>query len=100
MANARIVSNNTGHDRTAFKSFKWNQARECLIDPCFWFAGLNALLSSIPNGGLTSFGAILNTSFGFTPLQVILLGIPSNVFSVCYFVVIGIVTSRWRNKRM
>ena len=78
MANTRIMSNNTGHDRTGIKRRKWEQARECLVDPCvslclprmilfdiiimchnlpqFWFAGLNAFLSSVPNGGLTTFG--------------------------------------------
>lgn len=32
-------------------------------------------------------------------LQVILLDIPRSVFSVLYFVVIGLVTSRWKNLR-
>lgn len=50
MANTRILSNNTGHDRTGIKRWRWEQARECLIDPCFWFAGCNAFLSSVPNG--------------------------------------------------
>lgn len=49
MANIRIRSNNTGHDRTGIKKWKWEQARECLVDPCFWFAGCNAFLSSVPN---------------------------------------------------
>ena len=70
-ANARIVSNNTGHDRTAIKSWKWHQVRECLVDPTFWFAGLNAFLSSVPNGGLTTFGSILYTSFGFSKHQIL-----------------------------
>lgn len=34
MANARIAHNNTGHDRTGIKEWKWKQARECLVDPC------------------------------------------------------------------
>ncbi|KAI0007421.1 MFS general substrate transporter [Xylariaceae sp. FL0662B] len=100
MANTRIMSNNTGHDRTGIKRWKWKQARECLIDPCFWFAGVNAFLSSVPNGGITTFGSIINTEFGFTNLQVILLDIPRNVTSVLYFVLIGIVTSKWKNLRM
>ncbi|KAK5629101.1 hypothetical protein RRF57_004816 [Xylaria bambusicola] len=65
MAKARIMANNTGHDRTGIKTWKWKQVRECLVDPCFWFAGVNAFLSSVPNGGLTTFNAILNTGFGF-----------------------------------
>jgi len=34
MANTRILTNNTGHDRTGVKSWKWNQVWECLQDPC------------------------------------------------------------------
>lgn len=100
MANTRILSNNTGHDLTGLKKWKWKQARECLADPCFWFAGVNALLSSIPNGGLTTFGSIINTTFGFTNLQVILLDIPRSVFSVLYFVMIGVLTSKKKDLRM
>lgn len=69
MANTRILSNNTGHDRTGIKSWKWEQALECLVDPCFWFAGFNGFLCSVPNGGLNTFGHIITTSFGFTNLR-------------------------------
>ncbi|CAJ2502982.1 Uu.00g103760.m01.CDS01 [Anthostomella pinea] len=100
MANARIANNNTGHDRTGVKTWKWKQARECLVDPCFWFAGINAFLSSLPNGGLTTFSSIINTGFGFTNLQVILLDIPRNVISVLFFILVGVVTSRKKNLRM
>lgn len=100
MANTRILSNNTGHDRTGIKRWQWKQARECLADPCFWFAGVNAFLSSVPNGGLTTFGSIINTTFGFTNLQVILLDIPRSTFSVLWFVFIGILTSRKKDLRM
>lgn len=34
MANTRILANATGHDRTGVKQWKWEQARECLVDPC------------------------------------------------------------------
>ncbi|KAI1631112.1 MFS general substrate transporter [Biscogniauxia mediterranea] len=100
IANTRIMSNNTGHDRTGIKKWKWKQARECLIDPCFWFAGINAFLSSVPNGGITTFGSIITTTFGFSNLQVILLDIPRNVFSVLFFVLIGLVTSRKKDLRL
>ncbi|KAI0908141.1 MFS general substrate transporter [Ustulina deusta] len=100
MAHARIIANNTGHDRTGIKTWKWKQARECLIDPCFWFAGINAFLASISNGGLTTFNAIINTGFGFTNLQFILLDIPRSLISIGYFVIIGLVCSKWKNLRM
>lgn len=37
MVNTRILSNNTGHDTTGLKNWKWSQARECLMDPCVSF---------------------------------------------------------------
>ncbi|KAK6951236.1 hypothetical protein Daesc_007767 [Daldinia eschscholtzii] len=73
IANARIMTNNTGHDRTGIKRWKWNQARECLIDPC-----------TIPP----------------IAVLVILLDIPRNLTSVIWFVIIGVATSRKKNLRM
>lgn len=61
---------------------------------------MNAFLSSVPNGGLTTFGSIINTTFGFTNLQVILLDIPRSVFSVILFIAVGLATSRWKNLRL
>ncbi|KAJ0279587.1 hypothetical protein CBS470a_009199 [Colletotrichum nupharicola] len=99
-ASARIRSNNTGNDKTAIKGWKWKQVRECLIDPCFWFAGMNAFLSSVPNGGLTTFGSIVIKSFGFTSLQTILIEIPRSVMSVVIFICVGLTCSKWSNLRM
>ncbi|GKT71158.1 major facilitator superfamily transporter [Colletotrichum tofieldiae] len=104
MASARIMSNNTGHDRTAIKGWKWKQVRECLVDPCFYFAGINAFLSSVPNGGLTTFSSIIMTSFGFSipeaNLQTILIDIPRSVMSVIIFIGVGFLTSKRANLRL
>lgn len=54
----------------------------------------------MPNGGLTTFGSIITTGFGFTNLQVVLLNIPINVFSVLYFVACGQLTSRSKDTRL
>lgn len=119
------MSNNTGHDCSG-KDWKWCQVRECLRDPCFWFAGLSAFLCSVPNGGITTYSGILYTTFGFSMfldaflqlippihvnrsrrltfvvanLQTILVDIPRSVLSVIYFLIIGLITSRWCNLRM
>ncbi|VDB89939.1 unnamed protein product [Peniophora sp. CBMAI 1063] len=100
MANARIVSNQSGNDRTGTQTWKWYQVRECLTDPCVWLSGCNAFLSSVPNGGITTFGSIINQSLGFSNLQVILLGIPMNCTSVILFVIVGFSTMRWQGLRM
>ncbi|KAI0181020.1 MFS general substrate transporter [Hypoxylon sp. FL1284] len=100
MATARILDNNTGHDTTGTKQWKWDQVRECLADPVFWFAGLNGFLGSVPNGGLTAFSGILNTTFGFTNLQAVLLNLPKYALMVPYFVFVGWVTMRKNTVRM
>ncbi|KAI1442407.1 MFS general substrate transporter [Annulohypoxylon stygium] len=97
---ARVMANNTGHDRTGLKNWKWDQARECLTDPTFWFAGLCALLNAVPNGALTSFAGILNTTFGFTNLQVLLLNIPKYVFAMLYFFLAAVIATKKKNTRM
>ena len=45
MANTRIVKNQSGHDRTGTKEWKWYQARECLVDPCVRCTILDSLIS-------------------------------------------------------
>ncbi|KAL1664346.1 major facilitator superfamily domain-containing protein [Schizophyllum commune] len=100
MANTRIVKNQSGHDRTGTKEWKWYQARECLVDPCFWLAGFNAFCSSVPNGGLTTFGSIIVNELGFTNLETILLSIPRSVTSVIIFLIVGVVTSKVKNLRL
>ncbi|KAI1458236.1 MFS general substrate transporter [Annulohypoxylon moriforme] len=100
IAVARVMENNTGHDRTGIKVWKWDQARECLTDPTFWFAGLNALLNAVPNGAITTFSGILNTTFGFTNLQVLILNIPKYSFSIIFFFLVGYIATRKKDTRM
>ncbi|KAI6091800.1 MFS general substrate transporter [Hypoxylon rubiginosum] len=100
MATARILDNNTGHDTTGTKQWKWEQVRECLVDPTFWFAGLSSFLGSVPNGGLTAFGAVLNTSFGFTNLQAVLLNLPKYAVAILLFAFVGWATMKKNNLRM
>ncbi|PBK84110.1 MFS general substrate transporter [Armillaria gallica] len=100
MANARILENQSGHDKTGTMVWKWYQVRECLVDPCFYFSGLNTLLTTVPSGGLTAFGNIISASFGFTPLQVILYNIPQNIICAASLIIAGVVTSRWKDLRL
>ncbi|KAI0122569.1 MFS general substrate transporter [Daldinia grandis] len=100
IATARILSNNTGHDKTGIKGWKWEQVRECLVDPVFWIAGANAFLGAVPNGVLTAFSGILTTSYGFTNLQNILLNIPKMLFLLLFFLAIGPLVTRKKNLRL
>ncbi|RYP22197.1 hypothetical protein DL767_009105 [Monosporascus sp. MG133] len=60
-------------------------------DHCF--AGINAFLSSIPNGDITTFAAIVITNAGFTKTPAVLLDIPRNITSVFYFVTVPCVVA-------
>ncbi|KAF7532051.1 hypothetical protein G7054_g8314 [Neopestalotiopsis clavispora] len=100
MATTRTLKNNSGDDQTGSKRWDWGQVVECLKDPAFYLSAINAFVSSVPNGGLTTFGGIIEVSFGFTNLQIILLALPRYVVSVSIFIGVGIVVSKWKNLRM
>ncbi|KAI9047893.1 hypothetical protein LZ554_007695 [Drepanopeziza brunnea f. sp. 'monogermtubi'] len=99
MAAARILSNKAGRDVTG-KEWNWAQVTEAFMDPVLWFSTFNAFLSSVPNGGITTFGSLLYKSFGFTQLQVLLVGIPRSVTSLILFVIVGFYTRQVANRRM
>ncbi|KAL1384748.1 major facilitator superfamily domain-containing protein [Phyllosticta capitalensis] len=99
MAAARVVKNKSGRDVTGVK-WSWPQVSEAFKDPQLYFCCFNAFLSSVPNGGLSVFGSLMNQSFGFTNLQVLLMDIPRSVVSVIIFLIVGIYTRRVANRRM
>ncbi|KAJ5198674.1 uncharacterized protein N7498_007791 [Penicillium cinerascens] len=70
----RTLKNKTGvldNDK-----FKWSQARDALTDPQTWFLGLNSFTSSLCNGGITTFAAIITAGFGFSDFKSLLLQMP------------------------
>lgn len=99
MAAARIVQNKAGRDVTGVK-WTWSQVGEAFRDPQLWFCTFNAFLSSVPNGGFTTFGSIMYTSFGFTELQTLLVDIPRSVTSLVIFLCVAIYTRKVPNRRM
>ncbi|KAI1147911.1 major facilitator superfamily domain-containing protein [Nemania diffusa] len=68
-----------GLGATEKKPWRWDQMRECLVDPKTWMVWALALLCQIPNGGTQNFANIVITSFGFSPLQSTLINIPYSV---------------------
>ena len=59
------------------RNFKWYQLREALLDPAAWAIFLYALVSCIPNGGISNFFSQLIVNFGYTLQQSLLYGIPA-----------------------
>ncbi|KAK6388446.1 hypothetical protein LTR65_007950 [Meristemomyces frigidus] len=99
MAAARIVKNKAGRDVTGIK-WSWPQVSEAFMDPQLYLCMINAFLSSVPNGALTTFGSIMYTAFGFTELQVLLVDIPRSVVSLIIFLAVGLYTSKVPNRRL
>lgn len=62
--------------------WKWYQFREAFKDPRTYLYILYSLLMNIPNGGITTFGSLVISSFGFGPRNSLLLGTPSGVFDL------------------
>ncbi|KAF9063529.1 MFS general substrate transporter [Rhodocollybia butyracea] len=94
IAQARIVSNKTGTDHHKRRDWKKDQVIEAFLDPSTWFLFCSVVLGALPNGGITSFGNLVYTSFGFTSLQTILYGIPQNVVSIFWFLLMGYLCRR------
>ncbi|KAJ7915653.1 MFS general substrate transporter [Mycena leptocephala] len=103
IAAARILRNKAGRDVTGVK-WSWDQVPEAFMDPQLYFSVLNAFLASVPNGESCPWSnnlwSIMYASFGFTQLQVLLVGIPRSVVSVLVFLVVGIFTRRVKNMRL
>lgn len=69
----RIRHNNQGFGN---RVFKWEQAREVLIDPRSYLYFLLSLSVAIPNGGISGFGTLLLKGFGFSTLKSLLFKMP------------------------
>ncbi|KAK0493614.1 major facilitator superfamily domain-containing protein, partial [Armillaria luteobubalina] len=106
MANIRILENQSGHDRTGVNTWKWYQVRECLIDPCVDTSALLFVLTGslfcwqAPTAGFSAFRGIIDTGFGFTPLEAILYRIPENVVSLVLNFLAVFATSKQNNLRL
>ncbi|KAJ7111904.1 major facilitator superfamily domain-containing protein [Mycena epipterygia] len=92
MAIARLRKNQTGIENRTFKS---DQALECILDVKTWLFLLLGFLGNIPNGGISNFSTLIIKGLGFDTLQTSLLGIPQGVL-----VVIWISLGAWMNEKL
>ncbi|KAJ7141322.1 MFS transporter [Mycena epipterygia] len=95
LAVERLRANNTG---TETKTWKWEQVRECLLDPktYAWFSML--FLISIPSGGISTFGPLIIQSFGYNQLNTILLQMPFGAVQIVATLAGGYAATRWKLK--
>lgn len=83
-ARARIVDNSTGGGETA--KWNWQHVADAFRDPNTYFLFVLCLSASIPNGGITTFQAVIFKSFGFTPLESILYQLPQFALALCWII--------------
>lgn len=75
----RIRANKTG---TTGSGIRWYQVREAFQDPRIYLAALSVFATSIPNGGVTSFSAVLIQGFGFDKRTTSLVGISTGASEI------------------
>ncbi|KAK7472926.1 hypothetical protein VKT23_001031 [Stygiomarasmius scandens] len=92
----RISTNKTG---TVSYKFEKYQLVEALKDPRLYCLALAILTAGIPNGGVSSFGAIIVNGFGFSVLDSLLLGM-STGGSEIVAVIVGYLIARYTNTRI
>ncbi|PVI04871.1 MFS general substrate transporter [Periconia macrospinosa] len=90
----RVVIAGTG--KTEKTVWKWEQMRECLIDPKTWFIFILALLCQIPNGGTQNFANLVIKSFGFSSLESTLINIPYSLIAAGSIAGSGYLAGRFR----
>lgn len=92
----RVRVNRTGIEN---KKVKWYQVREAFLDPKSWVLLCGQVLICTFLGGLTTFAALIVNGLGFSPLQAVLLGMPTGVIQTLSSVVVSYVGTIWPNTR-
>ncbi|KAK7710882.1 hypothetical protein SLS63_012845 [Diaporthe eres] len=90
----RLASNRTGISN---RVWKWDQAREALLDVRIWLIFFFNIAINIPNGGLQAFGTIIISDLGFSNLKASLLTMPFGIiatFGAWFFSYIASLTNR------
>lgn len=92
----RLAENKTGITN---RQWKWNQAREAVIDPKTWVLFFFTIAINIPNGGLQTFSSIIINNLGFTPQNTSLLNMPTDVVFTLSTFCCSWVAAKWSNRR-
>ncbi|EJD01337.1 MFS general substrate transporter [Fomitiporia mediterranea MF3/22] len=84
---------------TENKTIKKAQIIEALLDIRTWLIVISTLVTSIPNGGLSNFSAIIVKSFGYTSRQALILSAPGGAIAAFATLTLGWYSDK-RNERM
>jgi predicted MFS family arabinose efflux permease len=92
----RMAANRTG---VSSSEFKWYQVREAFMDPRTYLVMLFNFGINIPNGGLSTFNAIIIKNLQFTSVEASLMGMPTGVIASLSSFGFTWLAARWSNKR-
>ena len=95
LAIERVRGNQQGIGNKHFKAY---QFKEALLDPMTWAFVFFAVVTNIPNGGLTNFFSLLIESFGFTARESLLYGTPGGAVEFVAMIGWGYLTTRMGNR--
>ncbi|ETN45003.1 uncharacterized protein HMPREF1541_09879 [Cyphellophora europaea CBS 101466] len=86
LAVARVRGNQQGIGNKHFKRYQFIEA---FTDPMVWALVFYSFTANIPNGGITNFFSQLIVSFGYTPVESLLLGTPAGAVQVVSLLLSG-----------
>ena len=98
IAIARTVENRTGTLKRGKVDYK--QVIEALKDPQAWFLCLYIFSVNLANGGLSAFGSLVVSGFGFQGLEALLLQMPIGAAQLVFVVISCIVASKVQSARV
>lgn len=92
----RVAENMTG-----IKGYGWKpyQLKHAATDPKVWLLLGFEFFKNIPNGGLTNFGTLVMSGFGFNAFKTLLIALPSSVVSAGSMIVWGFFSIKHGNLR-
>ncbi|KAL4907070.1 major facilitator superfamily domain-containing protein [Aspergillus multicolor] len=93
----RLRGNHQGIGST---QFKWDQAREALLDMRTWLYVLFVLTSQIPSGGVVLLSSLLFKSLNFTSKESLLLNIPGGALQIIFQLTAGFVADRTKQRSL
>jgi predicted MFS family arabinose efflux permease len=96
MAVQRLRENQTGIEN---KHLKWPQVREAFLDIKSYLFFALAVVTNIPNGGISNFGTLIIQGFGFSTLVTTLMQIPYGFIIAISILICVYLNDRFVNKR-
>ena len=96
-----IAVHRVAQNMMGIKGYQWKpyQIWHAVKDPKTWLIMAFVLFTQLPNGGLTSFGSLVISGFGFDSFRTLLIGLPSSVVSAGGMLVWGTFSLRYPNLR-